>query len=70
MKALFGTLLVLGYIAMILAVVCGVGYGLYLFGVVELTIGKAAWTGFLLWVKMFFGGILACVVGYVGVLSK
>lgn len=66
MKALFGVLIVIGWICMVLAVVSGLGYGLYLLGVVELTFGKAAWAGFVLWAKMFFGGLISLVVGLVG----
>lgn len=66
MKTMFAALIVIGWVSMALAFVSGIGYGLYLVGVVELALGKAAWGGFLLWAKMFFGGAVALVVGGVG----
>jgi hypothetical protein len=66
MKSMFAIVMVVGYIAMALAFVCGLGYGFYLLGVVELTFGKAAWGGFLLWGKMFVGGLIALAVGAFG----
>jgi hypothetical protein len=69
MKSMFAIVMVVGYIAMALAFVCGLGYGFYLLGVVELTFGKAAWCGFLLWAKMFVGGLIALAVGAVGCAS-
>ena len=67
MKAgLFAALIFVGYLSMALAFVSGIGYGLYLLGVVELTFGASAWAGFLLWVKMFVGGFISLLVGYVG----
>jgi hypothetical protein len=70
MKSVFAILLVIGYIVAALAFVCGLGYGFYLLGVVELTFGQAAWGGFLLWAKVFFGGLLACIVGGIGTAAK
>ena len=56
---------------MALAVVSGIGYGLYLLGVVGLTFDPAAWAGFVLWAKMFGGGFVLYIVGVLGVaLSK
>lgn len=66
MKVVFPMLLIVGYALMALAFISGLGYGFYLLGVVELTFGKAAWGGFLLWAKMFFGGLLSVIVGAVG----
>lgn len=70
MKGLFAVLVVIGYICMALAFICGLGYGFYLLGVVEIAFGKAAWGGFILWAKMFFGGLVSLVVGGVGVALK
>ena len=67
MKIVFETLIVLGYICMSLAFICSLGYGLYLLGVVELTFGKAAWAGFVLWLKMIAGGFLSIAIGTIGV---
>lgn len=66
MKAVFAILVVIGYIVMALALISGIGYGIYLLGVVELTFGKAAWGGFVLWAKMFFGGLISTAVGGIG----
>jgi hypothetical protein len=69
--AFFGIVVVIGAILMALAVVSGIGYGLYLLGVVGLTFGPAAWAGFVLWAKMFGGGFVLYIVGILGVtLSK
>lgn len=69
MKAFGGVLLGLGYLAIALAFISGLGYGLYLLGVVGMAFGPAAWAGFVLWAKMFFGGLLGCGVGAVMVAS-
>jgi len=42
---LCAALVIIGAILMGLAVVSGIGYGLYLLGVVGLTFGPAAWLG-------------------------
>lgn len=69
--AFFGIVVVIAAILMALAAVSGIGYGLYLLGVVGLTFGPAAWAGFVLWVKMFGGGFVLYIVGLLGVtLSK
>lgn len=65
-SGVFLVLVVIGYLSMALAFVSGIGYGLYLLGAVELTFGASAWAGFLLWVKMFVGGFISLLVGYVG----
>lgn len=71
MKVISGFAVVIGAILMALAVVSGIGYGLYLLGVVGLTFGPAAWAGFVLWAKMFGGGFVLYIVGILGVtLSK
>ena len=64
---LYAALVILGAILMALAVVSGIGYGLYLQGVVGLTFGSAAWAGFVVWAKMFGGGFLLYILGIIGV---
>ena len=64
MKHLFATLLVIGYICAALAFVCGIGYALYLFGVVEMAVGKAMWSGFVLWAQMLVGGLITSAVSW------
>lgn len=63
MKAIGSVAIIIGAILMALAVVSGIGYGLYLLGVVGLTFGPAAWAGFVLWAKMFGGGFVLYIVG-------
>lgn len=63
MKVAGGIAVIIGAILMALAVVSGIGYGLYLLGVVGLTFGPAAWAGFVLWAKMFGGGFVLYIVG-------
>ena len=64
MKGIGLTLTVVGYLCMALAVLSGVGYGLYLLGSVGLAFGPAAWQGFLLFLKMFGGGLVSLLVGF------
>ena len=66
MKGVFAVLIIIGLICMALSIVSGIGYGLYLLGVVGLEFGPAAWAGFVLWAKMFFGGLISVVVGAAG----
>lgn len=69
--AFFGIVAVIAAFLMALSVVSGIGYGLYLLGVVGLTFGPAAWAGFVLWAKMFGGGFVLYIVGLLGItLSK
>jgi hypothetical protein len=65
MKNLGVILILVGYVAMALATVSGLGYGLYLMGVAGLTFGPAAWGGFVLFAKMLGGGLLSLVAGAV-----
>lgn len=65
MKALGVILIFVGYLAMVLATLSGIGYGLYLMGVVGLAFGPAAWGGFVLFMKLFFGGLVSLFVGAV-----
>lgn len=67
MKNLGVILVLLGYFAMVLAFISGLGYGLYLLGVVGLAFGPAAWAGFVLWAKMLGGGFVSLIVG--GIMS-
>lgn len=64
---LSAALVIIGAILMGLAVVSGIGYGLYLLGVVGLTFGPAAWAGFVVWAKMFGGGFILYILGIIGV---
>lgn len=70
MKAFFGVLAVIGVFMMGLSVVSGIGYALYLMGVVGLGFGAAAWAGFLLWLKMVLGGFVMYFVGLMVVGTK
>lgn len=63
MKTVGIILMGIGYICMALATFSGLGYWLYLMGVVGLTFGPAAWAGFVLFLKMFGGGIVSLVLG-------
>ncbi len=63
MKNLGVILILVGYVAMALATVSGLGYGLYLMGVAGLTFGPAAWSGFVLFAKMLGGGLLSLIAG-------
>ena len=68
---LFAVVVIIAAIMMALAVISGIGYGLYLLGVVGLAFGPSAWAGFVLWAKMFGGGFLLYIVGIIGAtLSK
>jgi hypothetical protein len=64
MKTFGAVLVVIGYLCMMLATLSGVGYGLYLLGAVGLAFGPAAWGGFVLFLKMFGGGIVSLLVGF------
>ncbi len=63
MKALGGILLVVGWLCVALAFVSGLGVGIYSLGVLNLAFGAAAWTGFVVWMKCFFGGIASFIIG-------
>lgn len=63
MKAFGEILIVIGYLCMALTTISGVGYGLYLLGAVGLAFGPAAWSGFVLFLKMFGGGLVSLLVG-------
>lgn len=55
----------LGFLAIILGNLSGVGYFLYLLGPGDLTFGMAAWGGFSLWLKIVGGGLISLVIGYI-----
>lgn len=57
--------MILGYALLALAFITGLGYGLYLMGVAGMAFGPAAWGGFVLWLKMFVGGIVALISGFI-----
>jgi hypothetical protein len=49
---------VIGLVVLGLANVVGIGYGLYLWGSVGNPLGVAAWTAFVLWLKMIAVGLV------------
>lgn len=67
MKAFGAILIVLGYIAMALATISGIGYFLYMMGVVGLAFGPAAWQGFVLFLKLLVGGLVTMFAGALAV---
>lgn len=70
MKNFGAMLMIVGYLCMASAVISGVGYGLYLLGVVGLTFGLAAWSGFVLFAKLLGGGFVSLIVGGIMMYSK
>lgn len=64
--SLITALMFMGIGMIILAQIGGVGYGLYLWGSVGLELGAAAWSGFVLWMKMIGTGILS-ILASVGI---
>jgi len=56
-------LVVLGYMAMAIATVSGFGYALYNLGSVGLEAGVSAWMGFVLFTKLFGGGVVTLIAG-------
>jgi hypothetical protein len=58
-----GILIFLGWLFVALAFVSGLGFGIYALGVLNMTFGAAAWTGFVVWMKCFFGGIASFIIG-------
>lgn len=70
MKTFGGILMIIGYLCMALAVMSGIGYGLYLLGVVGLTFGLAAWNGFVLFAKLLGGGFVSLLIGAIMAYSK
>ena len=63
MAYLGGVLVFLGWLLVALAFVSGLGVGIYSLGVLNLAFGAAAWTGFVVWMKCFFGGIASFIIG-------
>lgn len=59
-------LIYVGIASVISATVGSIGYGLYLWGSVGTALSVAAWTAFTLWLKMFFGGIVAILAAFTG----
>ena len=59
-SVLFG----IGIACLGLATISGIGYGLYNWGSEDLELGKSAWLGFVLFMKMIGGGIASLTVGY------
>lgn len=56
-------LVVIGVILMVVAQVTGIGVFLYDWGVNNVALGLAAWTGFVLWAKLLIGGFITYAVG-------
>jgi len=56
-------LMVVGYALIALATISGIGYGLYNWGSVGLELGASAWLGFVLFAKMFGGGLVSLLFG-------
>lgn len=61
--AIGGILSLISWFAIDLAIIAGLGYGLYLFSVVGVTIGLAAWSGFVLWGVMTVLGFVGLFIG-------
>ena len=58
-----GILIFLGWLFVALAFVSGLGFGIYALGVLNMAFGAAAWVGFVVWMKCFFGGIASFIIG-------
>lgn len=54
----------LGVGTLLLANFIGIGYFLYNWGVINAPIGLAAWTAFILWIKMLAVGFTSLVMTY------
>lgn len=57
---------ILGVFCMVFAKLLGIGFFLYMWGSVGTTVGAAAWAGFTLWAKVFFGGLALWVCSWLG----
>jgi hypothetical protein len=53
-----------GYIGIATGTISGIGYALYSWAH-DVPVALALWNGFALFLKMFFGGLLSLIVGYV-----
>jgi len=60
---LYGISLLVGVILLALANVGGIGYGLYLWVVVDTTFKIALWKAFLLWISFLTSGSVFLLVG-------
>ncbi len=56
-------LIVIGQLIMGLAVISGVGYGLYLWGAQSMELGPSAWEGFVVFLKLIGGGLVTALLG-------
>ncbi len=54
---------VLGLIILAFGNIISIGYGLYLWGVTEITFSLAVWLGFKLWITMIVSGIVLFILG-------
>ena len=63
--AILGAILVVvGYVGLAGGTISGIGYALYSFAH-DVPLALSLWLGFVLFLKMFFGGLLSLFVGYV-----
>jgi uncharacterized membrane protein YagU involved in acid resistance len=66
MKAVFAILSLVGLFVMGFSLVFGVVYCFYLFGVVDIAFGAAAWAGIVLWLKTLVGGFVMYIASVFG----
>lgn len=64
MKGLGALLIVVGYICLAVATLTGIGGAIY-FWADGLTLAKALWEGFVLFLKMIGGGLGSLVIGWI-----
>lgn len=64
MKGLGALLVIIGYICLALATISGIGVAIY-FWADGLTLAKALWEGFVIFLKMFGGGLVSLIIGAV-----
>lgn len=55
-----------GYILLVFSNVIGIGYFLYNWGALDITIGLAAWETFKVWSAMIIVGLVSLFVGIYG----
>lgn len=70
MKHIFSIILLVIFYASIATIafstIGSIGYGLYLWGSVGLAFSASCWTAFVLWLKMFFGGLATMFIALAG----
>lgn len=62
-KLIGGLLMIGGAIAGALGLISGIGYFLYNWGALDVAVGASAWTGFVLTLKMWAGGLISVIAG-------